>query len=1094
MFGRCLRSTVESSSHRGAKRRAALAALCLLALAAGRAQAQGLDRGAGHCVKNGQIIFGCWNTAAGDQLPETLSYPEIQPNLDGWDFRINLPHINLQLAHLDMGSDLVLAGALEDFASLYATTPAGKPFIADYGHRNNSLWVFRVRSEDGQVYFKHLPSRRSGSVAENAAVLTAGWMRVGSLPGPRFKIEKPTVVVVPDGTGNTFYVLARAENNAVHMSKLAFFGGTPSWFEGWVPLGITSTSPIAASRAFGQQLALATFRGKPLFGYEVRLFNPATQLWSPAIAMANVASSPQLVWDGTALNGFFVQGGQVQHLFSTSSAPLMFREQVQVTNGFALANGQYHVELFNGRFHLAYLLGAADPSFNPVYYTTAYTPFGQRSNWAQPSYTGFNARSGPRVATVYDQLYVVANGFDGKPRFARKDPNKRGNNLTGGANDDRWLEAGWPADDRAGSVYGDPAVLSFNGDIYLAANRLPQGFTAGYPHLMNFSRSVMKRLATQKWGMRLTHGEPDGDFISTVAVTPQTGTKVLGDFDGDGKTDLAQLTQLPRSQSSSSPVFVSRGAIAPSMRFGGNELWIPDFAPAGEVPLAGDVNGDGMDDLVTFVQKSQSGVGNAPVWVALSNGDGFDTAQPWHTFFSLQGEIPAVGDFDGDTRADIATFTQQPQHDAAGNLLGNAPVWVALSTGSSFGGSSIWHPFFSLAGELPQVGDFNGDGRTDIVTFTQQPQHFADGSLLGQAPVWVSLSTGSSFATSTVWATDFSRAGEVPLVGDIDFDGRDDVMSFLHGQGGAGNEFRSSAAASAGNRFLAPALMMQDFAKNHQVRIDSARIVRSPAVAHIQGMKLRDFTLNPVHEKRFMPEILAFDSSNNNILFTIPARYFPSPWGAPWERYKMSLEKWVGLAMYPEWIYGGPNHCMLPIHRFAMLGRSGAATGGITMSSVHVEAREGHVVEEFGHSLFAVCLRSTADPFNIHNAIFNLSTAQGGVGAGSMPGCSSAGSILDVFGNGFYDCRDPEHYFISILIRFRLMGDTFRAQITNPNITAAQRATAKAQYLWVKNNWYQGVDFKRATSAPPGSLFADGVQCLPNECPLDPGGTIGVLQ
>ena len=84
-------------------------------------------------------------------------------------------------------------------------------------------------------------------------------------------------------------------------------------------------------------------------------------------------------------------------------------------------------------------------------------------------------------------------------------------------------------------------------------------------------------------------------------------------------------------------------------------------------------------------------------------------------------------------------FTQQLEKDANGNVIGPAVVWVALSDGTKFMTSSVWHKFFSLKGEIPMVGDFNGDGKDDIVTFTQQQQKDAAGDLIGNAVVWVSL-------------------------------------------------------------------------------------------------------------------------------------------------------------------------------------------------------------------------------------------------------------------------------------------------------------------------------------------------------------------
>lgn len=100
------------------------------------------------------------------------------------------------------------------------------------------------------------------------------------------------------------------------------------------------------------------------------------------------------------------------------------------------------------------------------------------------------------------------------------------------------------------------------------------------------------------------------------------------------------------------------------------------------------------------------------------------TGWKWHDFFAVGTEVPAVGDFDGDGREDIVTFTRGAAAD----------VYVALSTGSSFAGTGWkWHDFFAVGDETPAVGDFDGDGRDDIVTFTR-------GSA---ADVFVALSTGS---------------------------------------------------------------------------------------------------------------------------------------------------------------------------------------------------------------------------------------------------------------------------------------------------------------------------------------------------------------
>ena len=89
-----------------------------------------------------------------------------------------------------------------------------------------------------------------------------------------------------------------------------------------------------------------------------------------------------------------------------------------------------------------------------------------------------------------------------------------------------------------------------------------------------------------------------------------------------------------------------------------------------EIPGIGDFNDDGLDDLVKFTQKAEPGVGPATVYVSLNDNGTLGDNTLWHKFFSLKGDISMVGDFNGDGKDDIITFTQQEQKDAAGNSIG----------------------------------------------------------------------------------------------------------------------------------------------------------------------------------------------------------------------------------------------------------------------------------------------------------------------------------------------------------------------------------------------------------------------------------------
>ena len=202
------------------------------------------------------------------------------------------------------------------------------------------------------------------------------------------------------------------------------------------------------------------------------------------------------------------------------------------------------------------------------------------------------------------------------------------------------------------------------------------------------------------------------------------------------------------------------------------------------------------------------------------------------------------------------------------------------------------------------------------------------------------------------------------------------------------------AALSLGNRFARSMTWHSDFAGNDQARLQSA-IVRSPLIGNFFGTTLGDITDVAADHQRRLPDIFAFRNDAAVHVSTAMANipYLPA---APWEYYKWFTEKGIGVGLYPEWIWQAPNHCLSVNHRFAVQGLAGSGSGDLTISSVRIGGRSGHI-EELGHSVFANCFRQTNDVFNLFSSIFETSTENGGIDANNMPDCP----------NSFYDCNRP---------------------------------------------------------------------------------------
>jgi outer membrane protein assembly factor BamB len=194
-------------------------------------------------------------------------------------------------------------------------------------------------------------------------------------------------------------------------------------------------------------------------------------------------------------------------------------------------------------------------------------------------------------------------------------------------------------------------------------------------------------------------------FVSVLGISvpnnalPAFNTVATGDFNNDGIPDVALAT--------GSDVEILRGnASAPLLSTSGNFN-----LPTGALSVqAADVNRDGDLDLVFIANPAPRGF----VGVMLGNGSGSFKIPPGLTTFpptsppSADAVAVALGDFDGDGRTDVAAANQVGRK--VGILLdtfgGGCPA-------PSFGPSIRTFAYFDP--RALALGDFNGDGRTDVV-------------------------------------------------------------------------------------------------------------------------------------------------------------------------------------------------------------------------------------------------------------------------------------------------------------------------------------------------------------------------------------------
>ena len=189
----------------------------------------------------------------------------------------------------------------------------------------------------------------------------------------------------------------------------------------------------------------------------------------------------------------------------------------------------------------------------------------------------------------------------------------------------------------------------------------------------------------------LTAGSRAVEFASPVAyaVGPKPAGVITGDFNGDGKLDLA--------------VF-NTGSNTVSILLGNGD---GTFQPAKSVAAganasslaSGDFNNDGKLDIAVFVYGQ--------IVILLGNGDG-TFQSPVVTTLPATTQPVAIGDFNGDKKADVivGNTVYSPLNITLQILLGNGD--------GTFQNAQAISPSGTLTTASVAVADFNKDGKLDL--------------------------------------------------------------------------------------------------------------------------------------------------------------------------------------------------------------------------------------------------------------------------------------------------------------------------------------------------------------------------------------------
>lgn len=199
------------------------------------------------------------------------------------------------------------------------------------------------------------------------------------------------------------------------------------------------------------------------------------------------------------------------------------------------------------------------------------------------------------------------------------------------------------------------------------------------------------------------------------------------------------------------------------------------FGPNEGMPVPGDFNGDGFDELAVFIDGE---------WHLDFNGDNAWNAADLWVKSGAKGDRPIVGDWNQDGKTDIGVFTatatglRSPtkrllglvtgeSEDAAGHRPGTSSIIICTERGCVCRQRITNEYRFGSTSDIPVVGDWNRSGEAAIGTFR-------DG-------LWKLDLDGDGRFSDLDLTLRLGEPGDLPIVGDFNRDGIDELGIYRRG-------------------------------------------------------------------------------------------------------------------------------------------------------------------------------------------------------------------------------------------------------------------------------------------------------------------------